>query len=573
MKLSKSSILSFHKIKIITLSISLVILTIFDFLSIGSIPIFLSLVIDWETKTNFIFDYASNFDFLDKYLQLPFFEFIQNSLIIIFLLFFAKSILALFFHYNLEKLQLNIKNFFILELYKNYFSQSYKTYINTGSSKIIRNLTIEATNAAIYFSNIILLIKELIIFFIFFIFFLYSDPFITILIFFLIIILGIILYFLIVNKAKLFGIIFIQAKEKLINLLKDNFNSFVEIKIFNLFDSSFDSFKNVALKINNISFLIGLYKSLPKILIELILIVLILICLYFFLESKDSLFQIIPNLSLVALVIARLLPSFNVINSLLINLKFYEASLSHMITELNFLQKHLDRSKINMPVKNKNLQKFEINFKKVNFKFSNKIQILKNFSMRINKQDKIFIYGSSGSGKTTFINLFLGILKVYKGKIEFNGKNIQNNFKNWQSHLSYCSQSGFIIDDTIQKNIVLDNSSKNVDKIRLKKIYKILFIDDFISNLKNKDQTLIGEAGLKLSGGQKQRIRIARTLYHDRQILIFDEATNAIDKKLEIKIVKNILKFYKDRLIVFISHNRSLSKNFDKNLNFDKIKK
>ena len=299
MKLSKFKILSFHKIKIITLSISLVILTIFDFLSIGSIPIFLSVVVDWETKTNLIFEYASKYDFLEEYVQLPFTEFVQNGLIIIFLLFLAKSTLGLFFHYNLEKLQLNIKNFFILKLYRNYFRQSYKTYNNTGSSKIIRNLTIEGANAAIYFSNIILLIKELIIFFIFFIFFLSSDPLTTILIFFSIIILGFILYFVFVKKSKLFGLIFIQAKEKLINLLKDNFNSFVEIKIFNLFDFSYNNFKKEALKINNISFRLGLYKSLPKILIELFLIVIILICFSYLLGNKESLFQMMPILSLI----------------------------------------------------------------------------------------------------------------------------------------------------------------------------------------------------------------------------------------------------------------------------------
>ena len=130
----------------------------------------------------------------------------------------------------------------------------------------------------------------------------------------------------------------------------------------------------------------------------------------------------------------------------------------------------------------------------------------------------------------------------------------------WRDNFSYCPQQNLLIDDSFINNIIFKEDNEKINKDLLDKIYKILDLDKILINLPQKELTMLGEFGYQLSGGQKQRVNIARALYKDRNILILDEATNALDEISEYNIINNILEFYKERTVILITHNENFKK-------------
>lgn len=564
--ISKLSLILFYKKKIISISILLFFLTLVDFISLGSIPFLVAFFLDEnfygiKILRNFLnFDLVNVFD-KENYLFFLFF--------LIFLIFLIKFFLNILFYYLNERFQFEIKQSILSKLYKLYFLQDFFFFNRIGSSKIIRNLSIEVTNSAVYFSNIILLIKELIIIALFFfsLFYINLKFFLLFLTFTTISVISFI--FILNKKIKLFGIDFLFAKEKLINNIKDSYNSFKEVKLYNLVELISINFRKITDQINNISFKINLYKVLPKVYLELFLISIILIVFYRLANTQASFVSHVPMLSFIVILIARFIPSFNVFVSVFTNLKFYQQSLNHIIYELN----NLNSNKENFYEKNISddfniflLHKidYKIKFHNVNFSYSEKNHLFKNFNQIVAKRDKLLVTGKSGVGKTTFVNLLLGFIKDYQGKITLNDYDIKKNIRMWRDNFSYCPQQNLLIDDSFINNIIFKEDNEKVNKDLLDKIYKILDLDKILINLPQKELTMLGEFGYQLSGGQKQRVNIARALYKDRNILILDEATNALDEISEYNIINNILEFYKERTVILITHNENFKKIFNK---------
>jgi ABC-type bacteriocin/lantibiotic exporter with double-glycine peptidase domain len=186
--------------------------------------------------------------------------------------------------------------------------------------------------------------------------------------------------------------------------------------------------------------------------------------------------------------------------------------------------------------------------------------ILNDVSILINKGDIIAITGSSGTGKSTFLDIFCGLLKPTRGKILIDNNHLFLNEKSWQSKISYVSQNIFLNEGTILENITINQKQDSIDKILLNKVLMIAGLNNFIDNLQSGIQTYIGEKGVKLSGGQKQRIGIARALYRNTDILIFDEATNALDISSEQKIIFLVKEHCKGKTLIFVSHRQETLK-------------
>ena len=173
--------------------------------------------------------------------------------------------------------------------------------------------------------------------------------------------------------------------------------------------------------------------------------------------------------------------------------------------------------------------------------------------------------GPTGSGKTTTVDIILGLLKAQKGVLEVDNQPINdNNDLAWQKIIGYVPQNIFLSDDTVEANIAFGTNSKNIDKNAVHYAAKIANIHDFIINdLPSQYQTTVGERGIRLSGGQRQRIGIARALYNNPQILIMDEATSALDNITEKAVMDSIHKLKKKMTIILIAHRLSTVKDAD----------
>ena len=195
----------------------------------------------------------------------------------------------------------------------------------------------------------------------------------------------------------------------------------------------------------------------------------------------------------------------------------------------------------------------------------NEIKVLRGISVEIKCNTITAFVGSTGSGKTTLIDILLGLLEINNGKYTVDGNTINsNNIKSLQEQIGYVPQQIYLTDDTINKNIAFATKSDEIDLSRIKIVAKLARLDSFINSLPDKYNTFVGERGVRLSGGQVQRIGIARALYNDPKILVFDEATSALDSITENNIMHSIQELSKERTIILVAHRLSTIKNCDK---------
>ena len=187
---------------------------------------------------------------------------------------------------------------------------------------------------------------------------------------------------------------------------------------------------------------------------------------------------------------------------------------------------------------------------------------LSNLNLSIKAGSKIGIIGKSGAGKSTFIDVLLGLQTPSKGKILVDGIDIAQNISSWQLQIGYVPQQVYLLDDTIRNNITFSSNS-NFDLHRLNKTLNMSRVKDFTENINNGIDTPVGDKGSRLSGGQKQRIGIARALYNDPRIIVFDEATSSLDTENEKKIIEEIFSINSSKTLILVTHRHQVVKNCD----------
>ena len=256
------------------------------------------------------------------------------------------------------------------------------------------------------------------------------------------------------------------------------------------------------------------------------------------------------------------MPSVSAILNAIQNIKFSENSLINILQDLNTDKKSLHNQQI---VKNNNIIfKNEIKFLNINFNYPNSNRlVIKDCNISINKNDFICIFGETGSGKTTFVDLLTLLVNPTNGKILADNTDISENVSSWKNKISYVSQNPFLLDASIKDNITF-YSNRNYSEERLSESLNKAELNFLISRLPKGVDSVVGEKGAKISGGEKQRISIARAIYNDTEIIIFDESTNALDLETEKKIMNTIFKFKGIKTVIFITHKKDFLYMFDR---------
>lgn len=240
--------------------------------------------------------------------------------------------------------------------------------------------------------------------------------------------------------------------------------------------------------------------------------------------------------------------------------------LTFVIPSLDKLYDDIKKLKISNENQEQTAMSFNkaINLKNIHFSYLDRSRTaLKDVTLNIPVKSTVGFVGTTGCGKTTTADIILGLLKPQKGTFEVDGKIItEQNLRSWQRCIGYVPQHIYLSDDTIAANIAFGVATKDIDQETVEKVSKIANLHEFVSNeLPKKYQTLIGERGIRLSGGQRQRIGIARSLYHNPQVIIFDEATSALDNATEKKVMDAIYNFGKNITIIVIAHRLNTLKN------------
>ena len=494
--------------------------------------------------------------FLNKY-----FLNIKNENILLFftilfiLIFFLKATYLTFFSHRKNEFVYGIRTHQTNNLFKSYLYEDYFFHIKNNTASLIRNLN-DANLLSVFARSIVELFAEIIMFFGILILLIIISPTATISLTIFFGLIGIIFYKTVQSKASMWGLEAQNYRGLKFKNMNESFGSIKDIKItrkesnfLNIFSKN-NALENYYTKKN--SFIV----SLPKIWFEWLAVLALISVVFYLSKNVNNNSEIIPILGVFALAAYRLIPSIIRIGNYLQDIKFCLPAVGPYMK--NSLNVNLNDTPLLEKEKNfKLVFENKISIKNLTYKFpETKKNILTDLDLEIKKGQCIGIHGESGAGKTTLINLILGLLKPTSGKISIDNFDITNNAKNWQSLISYIPQNVFITDDKIINNVALGETPEQINLKKINFSMKTSRIYDFVSSLPKGANTNCGELGEKLSGGQRQRIGIARALYRNSEVLIFDEFTNFLDKKNEIKIIKEISEM-RDKTRILVSHSET----------------
>ena len=301
--------------------------------------------------------------------------------------------------------------------------------------------------------------------------------------------------------------------------------------------------------------------QIPRFLLEAIAFGGILLIILYNIWQKGNFSNSLPIISLYVLAGYRLMPAIQKVYAALSNLSFISPSINKLHEDFNGLKPF----KISQDYETLSINK-NITLKNIHYSYPNSSKpSLIDINLNISARSTVAFVGTTGSGKTTIVDIILGLLEPQNGTLEIDGKIITaNNSKFWRKLIGYVPQQIYLSDDTVAANIAFGVEPKNIDIEKVEKASKIANLHDFVKEKLPKEyNSMIGERGVRLSGGQRQRIGIARALYHEPQVLILDEATSALDNQTEQAVMEAVNKVRKDLTIIQIAHRLSTVKNCD----------
>jgi len=448
-----------------------------------------------------------------------------------------------------------------MRLLNYYLHQPYVFFLNKGLSEIGKNLLTEVDRIAsgIVHPGLEIISRIIVILFIFLLL-VFVNPMVAFVVF---IVLGgsyIFLYLLMKNKQEKIGKLTTNAIHERYKLVNQIISGIKEIKLRNIEDDYAERYYMPAS--SNADYLAKnhVVSSLPKYALETVAFGGIIFVIVLLISQGNSGEEIIPLMALYVFAGYRLLPSFQHVYSSLTKFKFSLPVLNIVAGDLSKkVTRRLNKKKDKIEVKE------GFDFRSVNYAYpqSNKLAI-NQLSLKINSNTTVGIVGSSGAGKTTLIDLLLGLLPIESGSFHVDGVEITpENIQSWRNNVGYIPQRVYLSDETIANNIAFGVENGNYDLQKITESGNMAMLDQFVDDLPNGYETMIGDRGIRISGGQIQRIGIARALYSNPSVLVMDEATSALDGITENTVMEAINSLSHKKTIIMIAHRISTVKQCD----------
>ena len=544
-----------EKINLIFFTFLTLFLVLVESLSIGLIVPIISVIFDQTNEINLI---ISNF----LNLEMESTELIKILILIFVLIYMVKSFYVFYYNWYLIKFSNKVQVRLSSDLLKNYLNLDYTSIIKRNSAELIRNIMAECGKINNILRNIIYLISEIFISLgIIALITLYNkEAAISAITVFL---LSSIIYLLIFkNKVKKLGEEQVYLSEIILKSIIQKISSYKLINIIRKKTFFVNEFKSDLVKTTKNNLKVSLINILPRIWIEVFGIISLSIFILYLTSNNYSVEKIITTIGLLAFASLRIFPSMSKITLCLQSLKFVSATLEKVTEDIN-----LDKVKKNN-FDNLDLTNFDkkIDIKNLDFSFKNNKKILDNTHLLIKKNESIFLKGESGSGKSTLANIISGLIKPDNCNISIDGRMYNLNEDKIRINCGFVHQETYLLDDTIKKNIAIGLPVEEINEKILDEVIKKARLENFIKTLPNGFNTIVGEKGSQISVGQAQRIGIARTLYHNPDLIIFDEATSALDNENAIQIIDMINEIKTKKAIIFISHDLNHQNKFDKTI-------
>ncbi|MBR3574810.1 MAG: ABC transporter ATP-binding protein [Lachnospiraceae bacterium] len=438
---------------------------------------------------------------------------------------------------------------------RNFVRRDYEYYLNADTAVVQRSITSDVNNMY----ALILAILQLI-----------SDGFVSLCVcafclaqsgLMTIILAAVLILLLFIIKKVLKPVMYKAGKDNqdfysgLFKWISQSVMGIKEVKIFGREQYFVDSYNRCGNGYVNAVQKYSLYNSIPKLLIEAVCVSVMMIYMIVMIalgRGSEALISDFATLAAAALV---LLPAVNRINNQINSMSYFEPFLMNVSDNL---QEDIDDANTDMTFASdvpKLALKENISFDGITYSYpGSDVKILDKADLTIPIGSSIGIVGTTGAGKSTLVDILLGLLKPAEGVIRADGADIRDNYRSFLKNVGYIPQMIFMLDDTIRNNVAFGIAPEEQDENRIWEALKEAALDDFVRSLPEGLDTSIGERGIRISGGQRQRIGIARALYGDPEVLILDEATSALDNETESLIMESIGRFMGRKTLVIIAH-------------------
>lgn len=505
-------------------------------------------------------------DFPQIFLITNYFNLNQNpALFLILLLIFSiilKNVIFTFYTKYEGKVIFKYQEHLSSKIFSILLNKDFLYHLKSKSSDFVAKIKNEVSNVTLIIISVLSILSEIIILLGIITLLVIVNPVVFIQILIASSVAIFFFYLLFYKKIKNTGYERLDSELRRQNFLTEGFNGIRELKIFGTTKKLEDNYSRLTKHLADIHSKYYFYQRFPKIYLEILAIFLILFIGLINFKKIEITFlnEILPIIGLYFAAAYRILPSSNRIMNAFNQYRYSKPGLKEIDKILN--SKKLEIKKINK----KQIQNFEkLIFEKVNFSYNNLQLVLKNLDLEISKGEKIFISGKTGSGKSTFLNLIMGLLNPSSGKIKINNQIFTLDEIIKGNLIGYVPQNTHLFDQTLQLNICLEDNEIKINQNKLIKCCELACLQEYSEKIQNGTKIFVGEGGQKISGGQRQRVGIARALYKNSDILILDEATTSLDKQTEIKVLENIFQRYQKKTLIIVSHNQNLINEFSFN--------
>lgn len=495
------------------------------------------------------------------------------------IVFCIKSVIYFFVRVIIFQFSFTVRGKVALELIEAYLKVPYTFYLRRDTASIIKNIVVE-TQKFVYEVTLPLLrvIANAVVVIVLTALLAQTSSLL------LLMVIGIILPALLVfsrfrKKIRIWGKESSESQQEVIQVINHSLGSIKETRVIGCeayfqqeMQEQTDRFTAALTFYNS-------FQQVPRIMIEtlLILMLLLFVCVYqvFFSNEVKNLIatlsvftvasiRLIPAASQLVSDLAYLQGSTHSLQMLYADLKEVDQALKQLSAEQSLIQgKGKDKEQRSIAHQPLNFSQ-QIELKNLTYYYPDTKQpAITEINLKIQKGESIAFIGKSGAGKTTLVDVILGLLQPQSGDICVDGVSIYENVRSWQNLIGYIPQSIFLMNDTIEKNIAFGVPDEQIDTNRLYEVIEATQLTELINQLPSGINTVVGERGVRLSGGQRQRLGIARALYHEREILILDEATSALDNETERLISEAIESLSGTKTVIIIAHRLTTVKNCD----------
>ncbi len=441
---------------------------------------------------------------------------------------------------------------------KNYMRRDYEFYLNADTAVIQRSITSDVNNMYGLILSLLQIISEVIVFICLVAVLLIADFWMTVMISILLIVTLWIIKKILKPVMRKAGEDNQNFYSGLFKWISQTVTGIKEVKIGGRESYFVDEYIKCGKGYVDAVQKYTLYNNVPRLLIETVSVAgMILYLLYLILAGEDT-GEMLAIVSAFGVAVVRLMPCANRINNQINNIAFFEPFFMGVSDNL---QDEINGDKVDLtdllPEKEKLPVHREITLTDISYKYPNtEKMIFDKATLKIPVGSSVGIVGTSGAGKSTIVDVLLGLLRIEEGSICADGVDVlePKNYRKWLKNVGYIPQTIFMLDDTIRKNVAFGIPEDEISEERLWEVLKEAQLDEFIKGLPKGLETGIGERGIRLSGGQRQRIGIARALYENPEVLILDEATSALDNDTEAAIMDSINLLHGQKTLIIIAH-------------------